>query len=587
MRINESDGSSVEIDTDTRTEGDANKENQDDTEDETKPQPVDDEKNVSAVNLPQVPALFGTLSDRVKEVMADMITAYFSQWEGANVVPEGANNAFRWGRVMALGQQLRQLHINHVLQNGKSVSADWIRDTAIEVANGDTWLGLLLCHNHLRSFGSGRDPDTHYEDMALPWDSKPDEATNNSVTYRYRIWGDEERSMYQDYSVEFPRNGLAEDLFLRKFVNNKGKSYRRASAFWLLCDPKDPISAGEEGHAKDPNDWYHHFLTMSLTYGWATERIKEEKAIYPTSDWNVYSYGLYYGVHYVVRLMRQAQPEASPTGKPFDAWLWANALSFLEELGYGIPGNQSDALRESDNQREGAKKGILLAAGSLQNLTGSNESPNWQWFVPRPQGLVQPFKNKLYKLIEDRNLDDAIQFGEELAASASSILEYAHSILSFDGDKLQPGSLSLGAKWPVPEEKDASGAIEGIIERGDGRFANFIKNENPDIVFKQEEKSDADRYMTQRLKKKLDLLASYVKKEWPTRRLRVTEAWDEEGEHSANSLHYEGRAADITLDNRDRSKLGRLAQLAVFAEFDWVYYEDEAHIHVSVVKEND
>jgi hypothetical protein len=146
----------------------------------------------------------------------------------------------------------------------------------------------------------------------------------------------------------------------------------------------------------------------------------------------------------------------------------------------------------------------------------------------------------------------------------------------------EPAELAMGRYWPEQKESEAVGPLTSRITRDSDAFARLVRSEHPAIVFKDEEGTGADRLMTPRLRASLHALGELVESAWPNVKLRVTEAWDEGGEHGPNSLHYQGRAADLTLSDLDSGKLGRLTALARRAGFGWVYYESSTHVHVSV-----
>ncbi|MDX2053818.1 MAG: hypothetical protein SFV15_15565 [Polyangiaceae bacterium] len=173
-----------------------------------------------------------------------------------------------------------------------------------------------------------------------------------------------------------------------------------------------------------------------------------------------------------------------------------------------------------------------------------------------------------------------------LALSVASFGLSAAGCDSGDGPSLsarrdQQRRLLPGQFFPATSEREASGPLLERVERGSESFKRLVRGDREAWVFKDEERTGADLVMSPRLREKLALLSEKVAEEWPGTKLRITEAWDEQLEHGTGSLHYAGRAADVTTSDVSNSKLSRLAGLAVTAGFDWVYYES-THVHVSV-----
>lgn len=136
-----------------------------------------------------------------------------------------------------------------------------------------------------------------------------------------------------------------------------------------------------------------------------------------------------------------------------------------------------------------------------------------------------------------------------------------------------------GQKWPGENESKYSGPAR---QTASGKTLNDCINKSQEglPIFKFEEGNYTDVKATKSLCNAIIKLNSLVIKEWPGKVLRITEAYDQDHEHTKYSLHTEGRAVDMTISDKDNNKLGRLAYLATKSGFKWVYYERN-HVHAS------
>jgi hypothetical protein len=150
-------------------------------------------------------------------------------------------------------------------------------------------------------------------------------------------------------------------------------------------------------------------------------------------------------------------------------------------------------------------------------------------------------------------------------------------------------------------ERDRAFAALSDLRRSSALHRLEFKNEEmrppaPKAAVDRRDHQDEDYLMDPAAAAALVRLADLVAREWqdpltggPAFRVRVTEGFDSMHEHSARSTHYQGRANDLTLSpvpaatgDARRAYYGRLSRLAVCAGYDYVLFEDQAHVHASV-----
>ena len=373
------------------------------------------------------PQRYGRVGEALRKPSLGLLTVYLSQYEGDDRIPDRANQLFRFNVMQSMGQQLRHDHLQYYFQTLQPVSLGLLYDKSLLVTKDEPGLASLLCHNHTRSLGV-REPILGYEDMALPW-KKIKPWGNDWVKYKARSFDPIGSSSEQTYT--FRRDAVNASVFERN---------GQPSAFYLLHKPDEIL---ETHH---PNDWYHFFITQTITAFHSTECIVDEAAPDWSDDsWTLESVALYYVLKWLVGLLREANPDAEPDDHHYAGWLWANAMSFMEGLFYEEPQNQADSTRESRIHCLGALSGINQAIGIL-SIMPDGEMPTWRWYVPKAIGLraeVEPVLEELESAIADFSAEAALaalmELGDKLAGFIDTIEPYVEQILDVNGNLIPDG----------------------------------------------------------------------------------------------------------------------------------------------------
>lgn len=143
------------------------------------------------------------------------------------------------------------------------------------------------------------------------------------------------------------------------------------------------------------------------------------------------------------------------------------------------------------------------------------------------------------------------------------------------------------------KESLAVGPMMCHITRDSCAYNRLVGKLDPSIIYKEEETAPfatEDLLVHPAIVQPLTRLNQLVQSEWNGAvQLRITDAYDSLLSHDPPdsipaerySLHYEGRAVDLTTFPVDRELYPRLCALAVCAGFDWVHNEI-THCHASV-----
>jgi len=234
----------------------------------------------------------------------------------------------------------------------------------------------------------------------------------------------------------------------------------------------------------------------------------------------------------------------------------------------------------------------LRLPGRIDNPVGRAAGPN---------GTEKVYANSI-TLTRKPPISDEARFIIVVADAEDKISEVNENnnamfvIPIFDNKQYGGFNRASGAFGAGVTESAASEAIGARVSRGTAEFNRLLGNPGNNIrgVWERNGRTfalnqrdgkpfEGDDWLVQQpltvsVLHLVDLInTAKAEKRFRTGFLTITESFDERGEHSDKSLHYEGRAIDF--DAADAA-LGRLAGLATLAGFDWINYES-THLHVS------
>lgn len=307
-------------------------------------------------------------------------TVYFGALEdGGEVGDPTKERYFLKPALMARQRELRQALLKNWLDGGPPLTLEGVYTLARGIAGGDPGTALLICHNVLKSMARGS--------ALLPWNRVADAgaAAPARQVSRLRPAGSSGPVRDDDYT-----DG---NLFYRPVkIHAAGQvvttSSGKPSIWHLLFDPASLTSSDPGG------DWYHFFLmaTVGLYAGHPGNRLEDSlDPEQPYLEEGQKAWGVVSAMMQGTNRWDGYEDSLSSMAPARRAWVWANAMSFIEGSVFGsetrranpssppTPAEQADVQRESEVHLRGLLFGLQLANPGFASEAGFN---NWRWYVP-------------------------------------------------------------------------------------------------------------------------------------------------------------------------------------------------------------